>query len=123
MVRLEDEGRPQSNGGLAAASDMNSEPPQFRDDLVPSGSGVTIYGAECSATPGIPQVLRIPGLTSRLTIISSVFTGPGDRGVLRGACPRTSWCSPASCQSRLCPRQLSEEQAGVVTFNLLMILI
>ena len=71
MVRLEDEGRPQSDGSLAAASNVNPEHPQPRNDLVPPGPGVAVDGAECSATPGIPQILRIPRLSSQLRIVEN----------------------------------------------------
>ena len=72
-MRLEHEGRPQSYGGLAAASDVNTQPPQPRDDLVPSGARVTVNGAECSATSSIPQILGIPGLVtvSSVTLVCS----------------------------------------------------
>ena len=71
VMRLEHEGRPQSDGGLAAASNVNPEHPQPRDDLVPPGPGVAVNGAECSATPGIPQILGIPRLSSQLRIVEN----------------------------------------------------
>ena len=72
MVRLEHEGRPQSDGGLATASNVHSEHPQPRNDLVPPGPGVAVDGAECSATPGISQILRIPRLSSQLRIVRAI---------------------------------------------------
>ena len=62
VVRLEHQGRPQSDGGLATASTVNPLGPQTSQDLVPPGSSVAVDGTESPPASGSTEVLRVASL-------------------------------------------------------------
>ena len=62
VVRLEHQGRPQSDGGLATASTVNPPGPQSSKDLISPGSSVAVDGTESPPASGSTEVLRIASL-------------------------------------------------------------
>ena len=62
MARLEDQGWPQSDGGLTTASTVNPPGSEAGQDLVSPGSRVTVDGTESSPTSGSSEVLRVASL-------------------------------------------------------------
>ena len=67
MVGLEDQGRPQPDGGLTTASTVNPPGPQPRQDHVSPGSTVTVDGAERSPASGGAEVLGVAALQVQQT--------------------------------------------------------
>ena len=62
VVGLEDQGRPQSDGGLSTASTVNPPGPHPRQDHVSPGPAVAVDGAERSPASGGAEVLGVAAL-------------------------------------------------------------
>ena len=67
MVGLEDQGRPQPDGGLSTAPAVNPPGPQPRQDPVSPGSTVAVDGAERSPASGGAEVLGVAALQVQQT--------------------------------------------------------
>ena len=61
-MRLEHQGRPQSDGGLATASTVNPPGPQSSQHLVSPGSTGAVDGTESAPASGSTEVLGVASL-------------------------------------------------------------